>query len=806
MKFYRLTAALLPLVFAGALCSPLTAAHAHRAAISVSAEDPYRALEALSEEYGFDDPREEFELSRTEEAAYGKIYRFRQKFDGKEVYGRGIVLSTDREGKLLFVNADYFPMRGAAACEGAAVYYTLKGTPEPARVFAGEEGATFLSAESGKVLDRIPSASSLMVPTVQTNARGEEVALSVSRSGNGSYTLADEVRNFYVYDLNGGTSVDRRRAYTSDTGVFSDRLAVSAYESLVKAYDYYADAENIGVSRKGINGRNDDRGGNWQENGEIPLWLLMHYSQNYQNASCDFDAVRGAALMRVGDGSYGGPLYHQAAATDIIAHEYQHAITQFTVDLYYLNESGALNEAYSDIFGALIEGHEPSEKAFWEIGEDAVPAGRSPIRSAIVPSGEYRLNARTKFPLCLLNHVHDDDSECDRGGVHCNSTILTHFQYNLWRKHPDFFTRQRIGTLWYSTLLSLTTTADFKEFATQFRATAEALGYPQDVLRSIDEGFFACGITADDSAHLVTFRDAMGQIVEETCVKHGEPAPLPATPERQPTSFFEYTFDSWDSDLSSVTEDMTVYARFRLQPRRFAVRFTDEAGGLLKEERVPYGGAVALPDPPEKPSDLLYDYEFTGWTGGDPQYVTGDLELRPVYRKIRCYTVTFLSENGEVLCTARVREGETAIPDAIPYKESSREKSYPFAGWDGPLNDVREDRTVRAVFAEEPRRYTATFLSDGKLYARSSASYGEILELPALGGKTRKSGERFVGWFLDEDGTLPAEGQTISGDITLYAKWEKTESERPWALALLPLLLLLLLPLPFLLRRRRKKK
>ena len=43
-----------------------------------------------------------------------------------------------------------------------------------------------------------------------------------------------------------------------------------------------------------------------------------------------------------------------ARALDVVAHELAHGVTQFTSGLLYTNESGALNEHFSDVFGTTI--------------------------------------------------------------------------------------------------------------------------------------------------------------------------------------------------------------------------------------------------------------------------------------------------------------------------------------------------------------------------------------------------------------------------------------------------------------------
>lgn len=737
--FRKLTAAAacLLLVPASALFMP-SEGDGSLPAISVSPDDPFAAVEALEDSLGIENARESLVLQRAAPVAYGTVYRFRRV--GEE--GEALTLSVDGTGKLLSVNY----------------------TPDPVTV--------------------TQKPSSLSVGSLQTDGLGEEVDVPINEE-NGQYSLSDELRNIYTYDMNNGTTLIWRTLVTSASGVFDDPLAVSAYKSVLDAYDYYADARNTGVSRLGMDGKNDDVWGNTADAGELSVYVLVHYDRNFENAFFEYLPSRHAALLCIGDGSMSGDIYRQARATDVLAHEYQHGITQFIAGLDYLNEAGAINEAMSDIFGALIEGNDPHDEAFWTTGENAVPAGQDYLRSAILPGSTTRFNAKNMYPLCHRVHSHDT---CDNGGVHYNSSVLTHFQYNLWRSMPEFFTRERIGTLWYTTLNALTSDAGFAEFAREFRLAAEHLGYPEGVLALIDECFYASGITAGDDYHLVTFRGASGELLDEVCVKDGGSPLLPAEPVRESTSQYDYRFTGWSADLSSVTSDMTVTARYENVLRKYTVRFTDGDGNLLKEETVSYGGAATPPSDPAKPAEGRTGYLFDGWLGGNYERVQTDLVLFPSFREVECYLVTFLDAEDLPIETVSILPGEAATPPGAPQKASTAQYDFIFTGWEGEFGAVTQDLTVRPLYEARLRQYTVTLESRGEQLEQTEYGYGEQ---PAL---SAPEGEGFAGWYFDEAFTRPAEGFTVTGDVTLYARWEEGCSASslftvPFLFALLPLCL-----------------
>ncbi len=51
-----------------------------------------------------------------------------------------------------------------------------------------------------------------------------------------------------------------------------------------------------------------------------------------------------------------GRLYFKLlGANDVVAHELTHGVTQETANLEYKDQSGALNESFSDVFGYFVD-------------------------------------------------------------------------------------------------------------------------------------------------------------------------------------------------------------------------------------------------------------------------------------------------------------------------------------------------------------------------------------------------------------------------------------------------------------------
>jgi thermolysin len=127
-------------------------------------------------------------------------------------------------------------------------------------------------------------------------------------------------------------------------------------------------------------------------------------------------------IIVFGDGD-GNTTKGFTSALDIVAHEFTHGITQHTAGLIYDDESGALNESFSDVFGALIDDND------WIIGEAATLNGKG-LRSMSDPSrcGSYSKKdswgelERKGMPQPVRKGDYYETLR-DHRGVHINSGI-----------------------------------------------------------------------------------------------------------------------------------------------------------------------------------------------------------------------------------------------------------------------------------------------------------------------------------------------------------------------------------------------
>gem|GEM_PF-795228 len=175
-------------------------------------------------------------------------------------------------------------------------------------------------------------------------------------------------------------------------------------------------------------------------------YYLMHGRKGLDNNNMDIEAV--VHYLFESDSAYWHPYYMRmyfcdpyyttmqtGAGLDAVAHEYTHGVTQFSSNLQYENQSGSLNESFSDIMAAATEFYWQQEgngfnKADWLIGEDLYPTYGYFLRSLSNPNSKVDLLGPDPCHLSQFYALPNTEAG-DWGGVHKNSTIYSHAYYLL---------------------------------------------------------------------------------------------------------------------------------------------------------------------------------------------------------------------------------------------------------------------------------------------------------------------------------------------------------------------------------------
>jgi vibriolysin len=215
-------------------------------------------------------------------------------------------------------------------------------------------------------------------------------------------------RNRKVYTAKNGQSLPGT-LLMSEGGSSADVVAKAAYDYAGVTYDFYSSS----FARDSFNAAG------------ATIHSTVHYGKNYVNAFWDGQQM----VYGDGDGQWAGPF---AQDQDVVVHELTHAVTQYEAGLVYQNESGALNEAMSDIMAAAADAKKNgvTTKTWWlaeaiwtpNTAGDAMRYMNDPTKDG--QSYDY-------YPE---RYMGGDDN----GGVHLNSGIanLAFYLVSQGGKHP----------------------------------------------------------------------------------------------------------------------------------------------------------------------------------------------------------------------------------------------------------------------------------------------------------------------------------------------------------------------------------
>ena len=242
----------------------------------------------------------------------------------------------------------------------------------------------------------------------------------------GSYVLNDEAQRIGAYDAYSSCSATYQAS--SGTTIFgnfalSNRNSTNADTLLgtvqTMSYYYYNHGRNRvdGVGGPKVYAAVDGLGS--------LLSARNHVCSNYNNAYWDGQKIN------IGDGD--GVSFRSFASLDVIAHEWTHGVTQFEANLNYSGESGALNESFSDIFGAMTERYWRGDRFISCPADSRVGAGVTCSLTGQIGEEIYTPTTPGDALRYMYAPTLDGSSKdyypsrytgtADNGGVHTNSGI-----------------------------------------------------------------------------------------------------------------------------------------------------------------------------------------------------------------------------------------------------------------------------------------------------------------------------------------------------------------------------------------------
>ncbi len=436
----------------------------------------------------------------------------------------------------------------------------------------------------------------------------------------------DEENSTFPNDLAGGGMTlnaidgdeDNVDHITSDDNSWLDASGISAHVNMNIAYNYF----NSNFSRKAI----DDN-----DKTIISVVNVKDDGEEMDNAFWSGDVIY------YGNGrDYFEPF---AGALDVAGHEMSHGVVEYTADLIYQFQPGALNESFADIFGVLIEDED------YLIGEDISQENYGiAIRDLLNPDNSELPDPQPAHMDDYVNLTIDEDE----GGVHINSGIPNRAAALI----IEAVGKEKAGKIYYRALASyLTRNSNFGEarLAVQ-KATIDLYGEAEELV-AVKESFDAVGITeemandgtgndvspVEGGASVITFMDEFGTVGLSDI----------SDPENVETIFFEayaradFDFGSY-SQLTTPLDGETIWyvgydgylEMIELETGEvyyFPDVYIEEEGDLWNASISADGETVALVSAYEgDPNLYLYDGEEIGYIELIPEVPEGGVEGSPI--------------------------------------------------------------------------------------------------------------------------------------------------------------------------------
>lgn len=267
----------------------------------------------------------------------------------------------------------------------------------------------YVDASNGEILLDIPLLYDIdTVGTAYTQYNGvRQIHTDLT---NSQFRLRDNTRGngIRTLDCNLGTSYSSSVDFTDADNVWNnvnsdlDQYATDAHFAAVSTYDYYLNKHQ----------RNSIDGNGFQ------LWSYVHFNLVDYGYSSNVNAFWNGTCMTYGDGNDSQTIT-PLTSIDICGHEITHGLTSYTCNLTYQGESGALNEAFSDIFGSSIEFYVDSVNGNWLIGEDIGYTMRSLANPNAYGNPDTYQGTYWVY------------GDSDNGGVHTNMGPLCYWFYLL---------------------------------------------------------------------------------------------------------------------------------------------------------------------------------------------------------------------------------------------------------------------------------------------------------------------------------------------------------------------------------------
>ena len=290
-------------------------------------------------------------------------------------------------------------------------------------------------------------------------------------------------------------------------------------------------------------------------------------------------------------------------------------------------------------------------------------------------------------------------------------------------------------------------------------------------------------------SYIIQFKNG-SSLFDVQSIEYGQTPITPLdTPQKESTAQYDFTFNRWDPEVTTVTGPQVYNAIYDEIVRKYTIKFINEDGIVLQSSEWDYGTTpVYNGETPTKASDNYHNYTFKGWDK-TISTVTGEETYTATYNEEDVYyTVAFYDEDGSLLTSddkyiygqeinfLRIEQNDEAVnPDD--------HNATSFAGWatekygdveveKGSINTTRVSGNVNyyAIY-----NYTITFHNeDGSDIESVTYQSNDVTEFPEV--SVKEGATSFAGWATTQYGDVleSTDGINVFSNADYYVIYNYT--------------------------------
>lgn len=474
-------------------------------------ESAMDAVASVADILGIEDVEKELKVCDVNTVDGDSFYRFQQYYNDIPVYGKTVVVAADENNTAtnLVSNTcmveieDTVPNLNVDDIEKAVKKYyddeidIYELTLENLSIYDNDSKMCltynffvdtskgmyemFVDADNGKIIKS-------MCRKFTEKATGEAICWNSDKSSsfNGfydgskkEYQMYNNKLNYYMLSFektDSDNNNNKQTFITSEDSLFGNTKKESELET-DKAVDYFNNIEKIRNYFLSVFASKADEILFCYYNDAFDSGNNGYATSGYSDGSV-IDEGKKVGIISIG---YNKDLNQ----IDLLSHEYMHRVEQNISKMNYEAESGAIMEAYSDIFGEIVEEKLENKSPDWI---------HNGIRNIIDPS-------KDKLPTVYQGEYWKDTDNLDRdnGYVHYNNTVISHAAYLMWNgidgtddKKIDIDT---LAKIWYKALFLMHSNATFSQCANNvYKAANSVKGLTKEQLNCVAEAFEKVGI------------------------------------------------------------------------------------------------------------------------------------------------------------------------------------------------------------------------------------------------------------------------------------------------------------------------